>query len=101
MELEQMDLFPWLEKGSAKPEKPVEKPKKPKGNVEKGQPKPKKLALKLIEGEVAYQCLECDEAPTIYDRIKPKAACPKCNVLLEVIDERIPKMTSEERKLWL
>lgn len=101
MELEQLDLFPQLEKVSAKPEKPVIKPKKPKGNVEKGQPKPKKLALKLIEGEVAYQCLECDEAPTIYDRIKPKAACPKCKVLLEVIDERIPQYTMEERKSWL
>lgn len=91
MEAEQLDLFPWPKQVSAKPE-PVKKPKKPKEKAKEVKPKPKKLALKLIEGEVAYQCLECDEEPTIYDRLIPKAKCPKCNVLLEVIDEKIPQI---------
>ena len=103
MEAKQLDLFPWAEKVKAQPQKPKEEPKKPKIKPKdtKSKPKPKKLALKLIEGEIAYQCLECDEEPTIYDRLIPKAACPKCNVLLEVIDERIPETKTEERKKWL
>lgn len=85
MEAKQLDLFSWPKEVSAKP-------KKPKVQVEKVPVKPKKISLKLRSGEVAYQCLECDEEPTIYDRIVPKATCPKCNVLLEVIDEKIQKI---------
>lgn len=86
MEAEQLGLFSWAEKVMAQPEKPKPKPK-PKQS--------KKFALKLIQGEVAYQCLDCDEEPTIYDRVMPKATCPKCGFYLEVIDEKIPEINTE------
>lgn len=68
----QLDLFGWGDESQAPPQKP-KKPKK-----------------KLKTGEVAYQCLDCDEKPTIYDRIKPMIKCSQCGMYLEVIDEKIP-----------
>lgn len=97
MEAKQLGLFPWAEKVMAQPEepKPKPKPKKPKVNPDEVKAKPKKVALKLIEGEVAYQCPDCDEKPTIYDRIKPKIKCGQCGFYLEVIDEKIPEINTE------
>lgn len=94
---QQLDIFAWVDHGKAQPKKPV----KPKIQPVKVKTEPKKFTLKLKIGEIAYQCLECDPKPTVYDRIKPKATCQKCGVLLEVIDERIPKIEMEEKKLWL
>lgn len=109
---QQLDIFAWVDHGKAQPEKPVKpkiqpvkaqpkKPTKPKPVPAKAPTRPKKFSLKLKIGEIAYQCLECDPKPTVYDRIKPKATCQKCGVLLEVIDERIPKFEMEEKKSWL
>ena len=94
---QQMDIFSWVEVGKAQPKKPQKAKVKPA--VVK--PEPKKFTLKLKAGEVAYQCLECDEKPTVYDRIKPKIKCTKCGFYLEVIDEKIPQIKMEEKKLWL
>lgn len=85
MAAEQLDIFGWVDEGKAQPEKPVNRLKK----------------LKLKAGEVAYQCMECDDEPTIYDRIKPMAKCPICNVLLEVVEEKIPEIKTEATKGWL
>ena len=83
----QMDIFAWVNEGSAQPKKPKKTPEKPKV-----KPEPKKFTLKLKVGEVAYQCMECDKKPTIYDRVMPMAKCAKCGFYLEVIDEKIPQI---------
>lgn len=107
MAAEQLDIFGWVDEGKAQPEKPVSRPKKlkpkpkPKPKPKQEKPEPKKLKLKLKAGEVAYQCMECDQEPTIYDRIKPMAKCPICNVLLEVVEEKIPEIKTEATKGWL
>lgn len=112
MTAEQLDIFGWVDEGKAQPEQPKIRPKKlkpkpkpkPKPKQEKPvetNPGPKKVKLKLKTGEVAYQCMECDDEPTIYDRIKPMAKCPICNVLLEVIEEKIPEIKTEATKGWL
>jgi len=106
MAAEQLDIFGWVDGGMAQPKKPESKPEKPKPAPKPKKPvepklEPKKLKLKLKTGEVAYQCMECDDEPTIYDRIKPMAKCPICNVLLEVVDEKIPEIKTEATKGWL
>jgi len=85
----QLDLFGWGEQ-VAQPKKPKKKANKPKKKPKKVASEPKKFKLKLIEGEIAYQCPDCDEKPTIYDRIKPLTKCSQCGMYLEVIDEKIP-----------
>lgn len=100
MAAEQLNLFEL-----DKPIKPVRKkgkevPKKKQPSKKKAAPKkaaaPKKKAPKkatprfrLAKGEIAYMCPECDDKPTIYTRIIPKLTCPKCKMLVEVVDEKL------------
>lgn len=89
----QLNLFDWVDESQAPPQKPkkvANKPKKIANTSKKVANKPKKFTLKLAKGEVAYQCLDCDPKPTIYDRVKPMLKCSKCGMYLEVIDEKIP-----------
>lgn len=87
------------------PIKPVRKkkkqvPKKKTPSKKKAAPKkaaaPKKEAAKkaaprfrLAKGEIAYMCSECDDKPTIYNKVIPKLICPKCKMLVEVVDEKL------------
>lgn len=77
MAAEQLDLFEL--------DKPIVKVRKRKKEV----PLKEKPRLRLKKGEIAYQCAECDDKPTIYNKLIPKLTCPKCKMLVEVVDEKL------------
>ncbi|MED4116586.1 hypothetical protein P4661_27500 [Priestia megaterium] len=93
MAAEQMSLF--------EPDTPIKKVRKKKQVSKKKTPSKKKAAPKkeaakkvaprfrLAKGEIAYMCPECDDKPTIYTKIIPKLTCPKCKMLVEVVNEKL------------
>lgn len=83
MEAQQLDLF-----GFEKPKKKA-KPKQKEQNEAKKSNKNVQPKRRLKKGEIAYQCVECDDQPTIYSKIIPLLKCKKCGFYVEVIDEKI------------
>ncbi|MET3689846.1 ribosomal protein S27E [Priestia megaterium] len=85
MAAEQLDLFEL-----DKPIKPVRKkaPSKKKAAPQEAAKK-KAPRFRLAKGEIAYQCPECDDKPTIYKKIIPKLTCPTCKMWVEVVDENL------------